>query len=514
MTHQIAETSERTESRRRYWWHIFLILGIAAVLRFWHLDSQPLWMDEIASLNNAELMRTSGLAGIAAQDHVAPLSAVFDSMSISYGGPSAFWLRLPSAVASTIAAAVTYGVAWRLLNNKGIALGAGLFTAVAPFAVWFGQEARMYSLLLLISLIYIGACWGLIDGKHRPRDFLVIALVGALGLWTHHYMALLIATFGVFLAVKLGPRDRRLWLWVASQAVALATFLPWLVLTQGQGNGTGFEKSGQVLWLPYTFFSELAGMSLGPSTRDLRTLGTSQALWQSAPAVALTLAALIAICLVGLPVLWRLSKTTAAWVLCWGCVPPALAIALTFVMDVSYNARYAITAFPAIAILVGAAVSRVGTAWRSKVALVLTAGVVALSISNWYSDPRYGKDDLRSPAAVIAQQMSREDVLVVDNAHALPSLSYYGWRCKPSDVVVNSGQGAASAGKELATRRPVGSTWLLIFRPWETDSGGLLQSGLGDNGAVVGAWPGSTLIRYEGTADMSPSEGVTVGCTR
>ena len=56
--------------------------------------------------------------------------------------------------------------------------------------------------------------------------------------------------------------------------------------------------------------------------------------------------------------------------------------------------------------------------------------------------------------------------------------------------------------------------WLLIFRPWETDSGGLLQSGLGDNGGVVGAWPGSTLIRYEGTADMSPSEGVTVGCTR
>ncbi|WP_369047370.1 glycosyltransferase family 39 protein [Sinomonas sp. P10A9] len=470
-------------------------------------------MDEVASLRNAEALTSSGLSGFAAQDHVAPLSAVFDSASIAIGGTGEFWMRLPAAMAGTLAAGATYVVSRRILGDPGIAFGAGLFAAVAPFAVWFGQEARMYSLLLLIANAYVWACWGLIDGNIRRWDWALMALTAGLGLWTHHYMALLITAFGVFILARRGFRNRSLWTWAATQAVALAAFVPWLVLTGGQGNATGFEKSGQLFWLPYTLFSDVAGMSLGPSTRDLRLSGTAQVIMQNAPSIALVSAVLAAIAVAGVPVLWRRSRAAAAWILCWGLLPPTLAIALTFVADVSYNSRYAITSFPAVAILVGAAGSRLTTVWSARVAVALTACVVAWSLSNWYTDPHYAKDDLRSPAVTLAQQMGPNDVLVVDNMHALPSLEYYGWRCRPSDVVVSSPEGTKAAARDLSTHMEPRTTWLLVFRPWELDPQGSLLAALGEGrGVVAGAWPGSTLIRYAGSGPVSAASGLTVGC--
>lgn len=500
------------------WWPVVPVLAIAGALRLVALSSQPLWMDEIASLHNAEVLTRSGLPGVAAEDHVAPLSAVLDALSIGVGGPSAFWLRLPAAVAGTLAAGMAYVVARRILRDRAIAFGAGIFTAAAPFAVWYGQEARMYSLLLLLSLVYVWACWGVIEGRASWRDWILITASAALGLWTHHYMALLIVAFGIFLLTQTGFRSRRLWTWVAAQAIAALAFLPWLVLTRGQGNGTGFEKSDPILWLPYTFYTYLAGLSLGPSVTDLRLMDAGHALLQAAPAVVLAVVAFAAIAAAGLPVLWKRSRRVTLWILCWGLVPPTLAIAATYVADVSYNARYAITAFPALSVLAGAALSGFARSWLARAAALLTAAVVVWSLVNWYTDPHYAKDDLRSPAQALAQQMRPGDVLILDNSHSLASLEYYGWQCAPSDIVVSSPTGAQAVAASQTARTGAGSTWLLIFRPWESDPRGVVPTSLDatGKGQTVGTWPGSSLTRYSGTAagpDPGGS-GVTVGCAR
>jgi hypothetical protein len=374
----------------------------------------------------------------------------------------------------------------------------------------------MYSLLLLLALVYVWACWRLIEGRATTREWVLITVAAALGLWTHHYMALLIIAFGLFLMTQTGLRSRRLWMWAGTQAIAALAFVPWLILTQGQGNGTGFEKSGQLLWLPYTFFSYLAGLSLGPSVRDLRLTDAAHALLQQAPAVGLTVVALAAIAIAGLPVLWKRSKTVTVWILCWGIVPPVLAIGATYVADVSYNARYAITAFPALSVVAGAAVSRLAKSWLARTATVLTAAVVIWSLTNWYTDPHYAKDDLRSPAATLAQQLQPGDVLILDNSHASASLEYYGWRCSPSDVVITSPDGAQAVAGSLSSRTGSGTTWLLIFRPWESDPGGLVAAALdaSGNGQTVGSWPGTSLTRYTGTGRTPSGNGVSVGCAR
>lgn len=507
--------SRTTASGLRSWWPLLPIIAIAAALRFIALSSQPLWMDEIASLHNAEVLRSSGLSAMAVEDHVAPLSAFLDALSIGIGGSSEFWLRLPAAVAGTLAAGMAYAATRRILHHQTIAIGAGLFIAVAPFAVWYGQEARMYSLLLLLSLAYVWACWPVIEGRASSRDWILITIAAALGLWTHHYMALLIVAFGIFLLTQTGLRSKRFWTWTATQAIAAVAFVPWLVLTRGQGNGTGFEKSDPLLWLPYTFYTYLAGLSLGPSVTDLRTTDASHALLQAAPSVGLTVIAFAAIAVAGLPVLWERSKTATVWILCWGLIPPALAIGATFAANVGYNARYTITAFPALSLLIGAAVSRYASSWWARAAVGLTAAVVLFSLANWYTDPRYAKDDLRSPARVLVQQMQPGDVLVLDNSHATAPLEYYGWHCAPSDIVVSSSGGAQSVAASLSARTGSARTWLLVFRPWESDPQGLVPSALvgSGTGQVIGSWPGSSLMRFSGTAGESPAgDGITTGC--
>ncbi len=221
-----------------------------------------------------------------------------------------------------------------------------------------------------------------------------------------------------------------------------------------------------------------------------------------------------ALALVGLPVLWRRGRTIAAWILCWGLVPIAVAIALTFATSVSYNARYAITAFPAVAIVAGAALSRVRSSWLAACAAALGAVVVFWSLRNWYSNPHYAKDDLRSPVAMLAHEMQPGDVFVMDNATATLSLDHYGWTCTGSTVVIHSPAGAGAAATELATRSGPGSTWLLLYRPWESDPSGLVPGALSStgDGQLVGDWPGSALVRYEGTTPVSPADGLTIGC--
>ncbi len=222
-----------------------IIVGVGSALRLLWLSQQPLWLDEVASFNNAQVVRQSGPLAVAQQDHVPPLSNILEALSISLGTPNEFWMRLPAALAGVLGIVMMYATTRRILGDERIAIGAALFTAVAPFAIWYSQEARMYSLLLLLALAYVWACWGLIDGTVRRIDWVLITVTAGLGLWVHHYMALLMLTFGLFLLAKVGVRDRRLWQWVAIQLVAIAAFIPWLILTKGQGNATGFEKSGQ-----------------------------------------------------------------------------------------------------------------------------------------------------------------------------------------------------------------------------------------------------------------------------
>ena len=100
--------------------------------------------------------------------------------------PSALtdWLwRFPSALAGTLAVALTYRLGVDLLN-RWVGLDAALLLAVSPVAVQYSQEARMHALFLLGALL---STWTLGRALAKPRLWqwwLAYALATALSMYT------------------------------------------------------------------------------------------------------------------------------------------------------------------------------------------------------------------------------------------------------------------------------------------------------------------------------------------
>src|SRR6185503_12703607 len=86
---------------------------------------------------------------IAAGDLHPPLHHSLVWISIRLFGTSEFAVRLPSLIAGVALVPVLFWVG-RVCFDRRTGWVAATLAAVAPFGVWYSQEARMYSLFMLL----------------------------------------------------------------------------------------------------------------------------------------------------------------------------------------------------------------------------------------------------------------------------------------------------------------------------------------------------------------------------
>ncbi|GAB4290014.1 MAG: hypothetical protein Fur0025_24660 [Oscillatoriaceae cyanobacterium] len=217
--------------------YLFLagIIALAAVLRWIGLDAKPLWLDEIMtavfglgrSYNDLPLNRVFPLQDLTQIFWLNPAAGCGEIAGLvasqSTHPPLFFclmhaWLKargvgtLPDLVWGMRAIASICGVATcaaiyylgKAAFSPRIGLIAAALMAVSPFAVYLSQEARHYTLPLLLiclaltNLVIIQK--HLDDCQSVPLHFwLIWATINALGLWTHYFFLLaLAAQIGAF----------------------------------------------------------------------------------------------------------------------------------------------------------------------------------------------------------------------------------------------------------------------------------------------------------------------------
>lgn len=166
---------------RRIAFPALAILLAGAALRLYHLGYKSLWGDEIA-----QAVWSARPFEAFWRDFRAPPDFLlhFVWVHITEGaGQGEFWIRLPSAVCSLLAVAATWPLA-RRLTDRTTALVAMLLMAVAPFQVWYAQDARMYAALCLYAVLSLYFFTRLYT---RPIAFALIGLTASntLGLYNH-----------------------------------------------------------------------------------------------------------------------------------------------------------------------------------------------------------------------------------------------------------------------------------------------------------------------------------------
>lgn len=138
---------------------LLLILLIGALLRFFRLDFQSVWLDELHTLNEANpnlSLSESYKLLLTAEPH-PPLYFILVHYILMIFGYTPFVLRFFSAFVGVLGIAAIYYLGEELIDKRA-GLIAAVLLAINPFHLTHSQDGRMYALLLLtttISFIYL-----------------------------------------------------------------------------------------------------------------------------------------------------------------------------------------------------------------------------------------------------------------------------------------------------------------------------------------------------------------------
>jgi uncharacterized membrane protein len=129
---------------------IVLVIGI--IIRFWGFDEKSLWIDEIYSFMFSHQKTFLESLTYMLCDLSPPIYYLFLYFWMQLFGISEFVMRLPSVIFGILSIPAIYFSAQKLFNRQ-VALTSTILTALSPTLLYYSQEARGYSLLILLSII-------------------------------------------------------------------------------------------------------------------------------------------------------------------------------------------------------------------------------------------------------------------------------------------------------------------------------------------------------------------------
>ncbi|MDP9072626.1 MAG: glycosyltransferase family 39 protein [Actinomycetota bacterium] len=172
-----------------------VVLGL--VLRF--LIASELWLDESLSVNIARLP-LHRIPGALRQDGAPPLYYVLLHYWMLVFGEGNFAVRALSGVASVATLPVAW-VAGKRIGGRRLAWATLLLLATSPFAVGYATSARMYSLMILWTLLGFIAVARAIEAPSTSR-LACVAVITALELYSHYWGIYIVAITGLWLLIQ------------------------------------------------------------------------------------------------------------------------------------------------------------------------------------------------------------------------------------------------------------------------------------------------------------------------
>ena len=222
------------------------LLALAAfALRAASLDAQSLWRDEVDALRFATAPWPEMLSNFTRPGWNGPFYYLLLRGWIGLTGTSEYAMRFPSLAFGVLGVPLVYALGSSLFDRRTGVLAALLMCA-SPYLTWYGQEAKMYTLVVALALVAIYGLRRAIEGAGR-RWWAVHVVATSLAFYSHILVALLIPV-QVLAYVAWWPRARRQWLGLlVSLACLTLPYLPmaaWQIPLVLQIRETGFHPYG------------------------------------------------------------------------------------------------------------------------------------------------------------------------------------------------------------------------------------------------------------------------------
>ena len=401
-----ASTTRSVISQRQLAIFLALLTIAGAWLRLSHLGSKSLWLDEGATV---ALARASWRHFWWVWWHgEASLQTTYFLFMRGWIhlGDSETWLRLPSALFGIASIPMLYTLARKFVAGWP-ALAAAAILAFSPTHVYYSQEARSYTLAILLVLLSTYFFVRAVERCQR-RDWARWMWLGVLAFYTHDFAALVLVAQACSMLFK--PEPKRWRPLLIRGTVILLLALPGLTYVLRAS-----PENLHFAWMPQ------------PGTREFLHL----AAFFGGGGLKLAFAFLLWIA--GIIAIGRSRRsaedTNVFWqgslVVLWAMLP-AVILAIVSLREPMFLQRYVIFSLPAWALLaaIGADCLR---KWKIGLVLViLLCGMSVPAIVNAWRKPR---EDWRAACNVVLGHASPGDAVVFFPFYSRIMLDYYQSRC-------------------------------------------------------------------------------------
>ncbi len=371
---------------------VLLLVILGVVLRLLRLDGLGDFdFDEVAAIWYARSAPGDIVAAIAAApfEH-PPLFYVALHYWTSWFGESEAIARAISVPLGVLLIPVTYRLARIHLPPWPAVFAAGVI-AVAPLAVFYSREARMYAAATLLAVVAL-VLFEQAMRRGRRRDWIGLAAAIVAGVYVDFTVALAVAAMNLVLPLHWRRHRRRVLGFLGVELLGVAAVLPWVLLSRGLHDSLPAFGTGQLSGALVGDVAARTWLDLFVGLEEVRG-------GRAAPTAAALMGVLVVAGLVAAAV-----RRRAALMLAMLAASVAF-LALLLLFDKPYQPRYVLPALPAAAVLSAVPFAHLPRVrWASALAL----GVAVLALAGpvyasraYYSD--YKRGDYRAITTTIEE---------------------------------------------------------------------------------------------------------------
>ncbi|HWP93852.1 MAG TPA: glycosyltransferase family 39 protein [Thermodesulfobacteriota bacterium] len=225
------------------------VLLIGLFLRLYDLGGESVWLDEAFSIQMAK-SNLSGVIEATTQDTYPPLYPILLHYWVGFLGDSEFSTRFMSVLFGFLAVLMIYKVGI-LVSDRETGILSALILALSNFHIYYSQEARMYSLMVLLTLASMYFFLRMLKSEGRA-DSIGYILSSSLLMYTHIYGLFIIIAQNIysFTELILERKDSKLNLkkWILLQLILAVLFSPWVTVFMEQVIRA--QSGKRIGWIP------------------------------------------------------------------------------------------------------------------------------------------------------------------------------------------------------------------------------------------------------------------------
>jgi len=459
---------------------VVFILLVGILIRFYKISALSIWTDEGISVKLAKSSLANIVAYSAADVH-PPLYYIILKYWIFIFGSNEVAVRSLSAIFGSISLFLIYAIS-RYIFNSRVAILATVISAVSPFLVWYSQETRAYSLLLMLTLAltyvfikYLKSGWSLMI------PYFVVAVAA---IYTHYYAIWIILAHNAYILFNWRSSIKKFRAWIPTQLLIGISFLPWLFIALKQF-GQGQEgRDFSIFSVPKAYILLTLGRSI-----DLLRLGKVINAEYGNKVVDGAVIALVVLVIGYLIIralfsVMRSQNKIEIFPAIYLFLPLLLICVLSFIKPV-FDSKSLIVVFPALAMLVSHGILL--HAHKSNIVLIsLILMLFGYSLTNYYFNPIPWKEDFRGVANYLKSNVRQGETVLLQPGYLNSAFTYYygqssfvkgSFELNPTqDLVAKEMQNISVNSKGV---------WLVMSAHPDADPKGYIKSSLGDKLVTV-----------------------------